>query len=116
MFRKKKIILSYDYELFFGDQSGTVEKTLIEPTDKMMAAMESVGARGNFFIDYLMFKYLEQNQDERSIHDLDLLKNQVRDMVKRGHRIELHLHPHWVDAKYNGDGTWDYSDYTHYYR
>ena len=114
MFRKKKIILSYDYELFFGDQSGTVEKTLIEPTDKMMAAMESVGARGNFFIDYLMFKYLEQNQDERSIHDLDLLKNQVRDMVKRGHRIELHLHPHWVDAKYNGDGTWDYSDYTHY--
>ena len=97
MFRKKKIILSYDYELFFGDQSGTVEKTLIEPTDKMMAAMESVGARGNFFIDYLMFKYLEQNQDERSIHDLDLLKNQVRNMVKRGHRIELHLHPHWVN-------------------
>lgn len=97
MFRKKKIILSYDYELFFGDQSGTVEKTLIEPTDKMMAAMESVRARGNFFIDYLMFKYLEQNQDERSIHDLNLLKNQVKDMVKRGHRIELHLHPHWVN-------------------
>lgn len=34
--------------------------------------------------------------------------------MKRGHRIELHLHPHWVNAKYNGDGTWDYSDYTHY--
>lgn len=42
------------------------------------------------------------------------MKEQVKDMVRRGHRIELHLHPHWIDAKYNGDGTWDYTDYTHY--
>jgi hypothetical protein len=91
-----------------------VQKTLIEPTYRIMEAMEEVGARGNFFIDYLMFKYLGMNNDERSQKDLALLKDQVKEMVRRGHRIELHLHPHWVDAKYNGDGTWDYSDYTHY--
>ena len=112
--KRKKIILSYDYELFFGDKSGTVQKTLIEPTNRMMDAMEEVEARGNFFIDYLMFKYIGKNHDERSQKDLLLLREQVKDMVRRGHRIELHLHPHWVDAKYNGDGTWDYSDYTHY--
>lgn len=33
---------------------------------------------------------------------------------KRGHRIELHIHPHWVNAVYNGDGTWNYDDYSHY--
>lgn len=110
----KNIILSFDYELFFGDKSGTIEKTLIEPTNQLMEAMEKVGARGNFFVDYLMFKYLEQNEDQRSADDLALLKKQVKDMVRRGHRVELHLHPHWVDAKYNGDGTWDYSDYSHY--
>ncbi len=35
-------------------------------------------------------------------------------MVKRGHRVELHIHTHWIDAKYNGDGTWNFKDFTHY--
>ena len=112
--KKKKIILSYDYELFFGIKSGTVQKSLIAPTNMLLDCMDSLGAKGNFFVDYLMFERLEQLSDERALSDLKLLKDQVRDMVRRGHRIELHLHPHWIDAKYNGDGTWDYSDYTHY--
>ena len=111
---KKTVILSYDYELFFGERSGTVLKSLIEPTYKIMDAMESVGFRGNFFIDVLMIKYLRRNKDERSVSDLKLIEDQIRDMVRRGHRIELHLHPHWVDASYNGDGTWDFSDFHHY--
>ena len=112
--KKKKVIFSFDYELFFGVKSGTVQKTLIEPTNMLLDRMESVEARGNFFLDYLMFERLEQLDDERAKSDLKLLKDQVRDMVRRGHRIELHLHPHWIDAKYNGDGTWDYTNYTHY--
>lgn len=112
--KKKKVIFSYDYELFFGIMSGTVQKTLIEPTNLLLDCMESVSARGNFFIDYLMFECLEKLSDERAKSDLKLMKEQVKDMVRRGHRIELHLHPHWIDAKYNGDGTWDYTDYTHY--
>ena len=111
----KKIILSFDYELFFGDRSGTVKKTLIEPTDLLMDALEKNGLRGNFFIDYLMFRALEKDiDDERVASDLTLLKQQVRDMVRRGHRIELHLHPHWIDARYNGDGTWNFENFTHY--
>lgn len=111
---KKKVILSFDYELFFGERSGTVLKSLIEPTNILLDTMESVGFRGNFFIDVLMIKYLRQNKDERSIRDLKLIEAQICDMVRRGHRIELHLHPHWVDAKYNGDGTWDFGDFHHY--
>lgn len=112
--KKKKIILSYDYELFFGDRSGTVQKSIIEPTNKLMDVMEQNGFRGNFFVDYLMFRELEKLSDERAVADLKMLKEQIKDMVKRGHRIELHLHPHWVDAKYNGDGTWNFADFTHY--
>lgn len=111
---RKRIILSYDYELFFGNRSGTVVRTLVEPTNLLMDAMERYGLRGNFFIDYLMFKQLETVQGRQAETDLQMLKEQVRDMVRRGHRIELHLHPHWIDAKYNGDGTWDFSDYRHY--
>ena len=110
----KKIILSYDYELFFGDKSGTVLKSLIEPTNALMKQMEIVGFRGNFFVDWLMIKYLREETDDRCKSDLILVEDQIRDMVRRGHRVELHIHPHWIDAKYNGDGTWNFKDFTHY--
>lgn len=111
---KKNIILSYDYELFFGDRSGTVLKTLIEPTNLLLDQFEKSNLRATFFIDYLMIKHLNQNTDKQSLLDLNLIENQIKDIIKRGHRIELHIHPHWVNAKYNGDGTWDYSDFSHY--
>lgn len=114
MYKKKKVILSFDYELFFGDRSGTVLKTLIEPTNAILDAMDSVGFKGNFFVDWQMLKYLKEVNTERTLSDYHLIKEQLKDMIQRGHRIELHIHPHWVDAKYNGDGTWDYSDFHHY--
>ena len=114
MFQKKKIILSYDYELFFGDRSGTVVKSLIEPTNLLLNAMDSVGFKGNFFVDWQMLKYLKEANTERTLADYQLIVDQLKDMVCRGHRIELHIHPHWVDAKYNGDGTWDFFEFRHY--
>lgn len=112
--KTKKIVLSFDYELFFGVKSGTILKTLIEPTNLLLDCMDSVGVKGNFFIDYLMFAKMEELDDEKAKYDLTLIKEQVKDMVRRGHRIEFHLHPHWIDAKYNGDGTWDFDNFTHY--
>ena len=106
--------MSFDYELFFGSNSGTVLKTLIEPTNTLLSVLERHGFRGNFFIDYLMFRELEKQSGEKAQSDLKMLKDQICDMVRRGHRIELHLHPHWIDAKYNGDGTWNFDDFTHY--
>ena len=111
---RKKIILSYDYELFFGDMSGTVQKSIIEPTYKILNALESVGLKGSFFVDWQMLKYLREANTERTKEDLKLITEQLHDIVYRGHRIELHIHPHWVDAKYNGDGTWNFSDFSHY--
>ena len=112
--KKKKIILSYDYELFFGDRSGTVQKSLIEPTNQLLDVMDSVGFKGNFFVDWQMIKYLSLEKDERCQQDHFAIVNQLKDMVRRGHRIELHIHPHWVDAKYNGDGTWNFDEFRHY--
>lgn len=110
----KKIILSFDYELFFGLKSGTVQKTLIEPTCEMLDALDSIHAKATFFVDYLMLKYLRKENAKRTIADLQSIESQLKDIISRGHRIELHIHSHWVDAKYNGDGTWDFSDYAHY--
>lgn len=110
--KKKKIILSFDYELFFGDEPGTVQKSLLEPTASLMEAMEYAGAKATFFVDYLMLKYMLQ-ESESTKREAEMIISQLKDMVRRGHRIELHLHPHWVDAKYR-EGKWDFSDFSHY--
>ena len=111
---KKYIIFSYDYELFFGKKSGTVLETLIKPTNLLLDGMDKYGFKGNFFVDWQMLKYLKQEGSKRTLSDYNLIVSQLRAIIKRGHRIELHIHPHWVDAKYNGDGTWDFSNYYHY--
>ena len=108
----KKIIMTFDYELFFGDQSGTVKKSIIEPTNQILDALDSIGAKAVFFIDYLMLKYMN-NENARTKQEAVIIVEQLKDIVRRGHRIELHIHPHWVDAKYN-DGYWDFSDFSHY--
>lgn len=110
----KRLIITYDYELFFGIKSGTIQKSLIEPTNYILSDLEKYGFRGTFFVDYLMLKCLKNTEDQQAHDDLILIENQLKEIIKRGHRIELHIHPHWVDAKYNGDGTWDYTNYSHY--
>ena len=108
----KRVIISFDYELFFGDEPGTVQKSLLEPTSMLMDALEYAGAKATFFVDYLMLKYMLQENDTTK-KEAALIIEQLKEMVCRGHRIELHLHPHWVDAKYI-DGKWDFSDFSHY--
>lgn len=110
----KRIILSFDYELFFGDVSGTVQKTLIEPTNILLDSMDAVGFKGSFFVDWLMLKYINLEDDIHCKNDYLLIINQLKDIIRRGHRIELHIHPHWIDAKYKGDGFWDFSDFRNY--
>ena len=108
----KRVIISFDYELFFGDEPGTVQKSLLEPTAKLMDAMEYAGAKATFFVDYLMLKYMLIENDITKA-EAQLIIEQLKEMLRRGHRIELHLHPHWVDAKYI-NGKWDFTDFTHY--
>lgn len=109
-----KAIFSFDYELFFGSNSGTVQKSIIEPTNILLDCLENNGLRGSFFIDYMMFKTFEKTNDVIVSSDLVSIKSQICDIVRRGHRIELHIHPHWIDAKYNGDGTWNFDEFKNY--
>lgn len=107
-----KIIISFDYELFFGDESGTVQKSILEPTDQILDALDAASGKATFFVDYLMLKFMD-SENERTKSESNLIKEQLKDIVRRGHRIELHIHPHWVDAKYI-NGKWDFSDFSHY--
>lgn len=79
----KRAILSFDYELFFGDKSGTVQRTLIEPTNIMLNVLDEVGAQATFFVDYLMLKFLEKENCKRTLADLKAIEEQLMDIVRR---------------------------------
>ena len=107
---KTTLLLTYDYELFLG-RSGTVEKCLIEPTNELRKVMKAHDAHGTFFVDTV---YLLRVRKE-SKSDYEKVERQLLDLVNDGHRVELHLHPHWVDAKYKSEkGQWFFDNFRYY--
>lgn len=107
---KTTLLLTYDYELFLG-RSGTVEKCLIEPTNELRKVMRAHNAHGTFFVDTI---YLLRVRKE-SKSDYEKVERQLLDLVNDGHRVEVHLHPHWVDAKYESEkGQWFFDNFRYY--
>ena len=51
------LFLTYDYELFFGAPTGTVEKCIIEPTNLLREIANRTGVKMVFFIDAFFFKW-----------------------------------------------------------
>ena len=107
---KSTLLMTYDYELYLG-RSGHVDNCLIAPTKEIVKVMDKHNAKGTFFVDtvYLLLA------KEQCPSDYEKVVNQLRWLVSEGHRIELHLHPHWVDANYNvSDAQWYFDNYRYY--
>lgn len=102
------ILISLDYEVFFGRRSGSVSRTIIEPTEALRRIAERRGAKLCLFVDAGFLWRLEKHAGESAQlrRDLDAIRRQLTEMVEAGHEIQLHIHPHWEDSPWSGDG-WD---------
>jgi hypothetical protein len=103
MTEKKLLLITFDYELFLGERSGSVQDCLISPTNKLMKILEKQNLKSYFFIDtaYLI-RLKEAARDHPSAReDLESITAQLVQMVKYGHEIHPHIHPHWKDAVYD---------------
>jgi hypothetical protein len=105
---KKKILLTFDYELFFGSKSGTPDECILVPTNKLLTIFREHNIKGTFFIDVLY--YMRLLESDATISDALKIKDQLQAIVAQGSRIELHLHPHWLEAKYV-HGEWQFPTY-----
>ncbi len=104
----KKILLTYDYELFLGKDSGDLYSTLINPTTKILDTLSKHNAKGLFFIDTTFLMAIKESEC------FSVVKEQIQCIVKLGHDIGLHLHPHWQDAKLTTECRWKFDDYRHF--
>lgn len=102
-----QIYLSFDYELFFGSYSGTVQKCIIEPTELLQKLALKHHIPFIFFVDagYLL-RLKHYSQFKECSSDLESISRQLKQLVEQGHQIGLHVHPHWEDCEYV-NGKWE---------
>ena len=98
------LILGLDYELFLGARPGTVERCLLEPTDMIAGVMEKHGLRCTLFVDATFLLQLQKlaGRYAKCAADLAIVEAQLRRLVKNGHDVQLHVHPHWEDCTFDG--------------
>jgi hypothetical protein len=113
---KKDIIITFDYELFLGSRSGTVENCILIPTQKLLGIFERNGVtRAIFFVDTTYLLRLRQNTAEACQKDFARIAEQIRAIVRAGHYVFPHLHTHWLDAIYLPEiNQWDLSETRRY--
>ena len=105
-----KIILSFDYEIYF-DGSNRLD-ALIFNTNKILRNAKETKSKLVFFIDIFYLIKLEENG---LIEHFSKLKSQISEMILKGHEIQYHLHPHWINAQYNKENDhwkYDQSEYS----
>jgi len=115
--KKRNILLTFDYELFLGKRSGSIDRCVIEPTGKIIKVLNQYKAKAIFFVDTAWLVRLKEItiNNSKAKEDYDRVVTQLHQLVKDGHYIFNHLHPHWIDAKYiEKINQWDLSDSSRY--
>ena len=99
-----KFILSLDYELFFGANTGTVGNCLLEPTNAIVDVVERRDAKVVLFVDAgFLVRLCEQATHYSELQrDYDSIRRQLSEIGARGHDIQLHVHSHWEDSYFDG--------------
>lgn len=96
--------MTYDYELFFGNPTGTVEHCIIEPTNRLREIAKKTKVALVFFIDVGYLKKMNEFIHFPKVkHEYELVTNQIKTLVKEGHDCQLHIHPHWEDTIHDGE-------------
>ena len=108
-----QLLLTFDYELFLGGKSGTVNNCLIKPTDLILKLLKKNNLSSIFFVDTIYLYRLKEiaQLNITARNDFDLIINQLRQVIDSKGYVFHHLHPHWLDAVYNYENNeWDLSD------
>lgn len=113
---KKHLILTFDHELFLGEQSGTAKSCMIDPVNEILDVVKPFGVQKLiFFVDTTYLQKLRENSDHSHFRqDYADLRNQIKHLLKAGHYIYPHIHPHWAEARILENGQWQLNDLTHY--
>lgn len=97
------IILTMDYEIF-GDGAGDVKKHIIKPAYKILKICDKYSVPLTIMFEVNEYQKFIEYESEL-VNDLGYspaqeMKKQILKAYYRGHDVQLHIHPQWVDAEY----------------
>lgn len=98
------IALTFDYELFFGENFGSYDEILFNPTTQLMDLLDKYNTKATFFVDVLSV-YMQEKYGNKD-YCINFIE-QIQDMVLRGHDVQLHIHSNWLKSKFV-DGKWNF--------
>jgi hypothetical protein len=99
-----KVYFTFDYELFLGANTGSVENCLLKPTQALMDIARRHKCQFTFFVDcgYLCKLKKGAATSPALAKDWEFVTQQLRELHQEGHSLQLHIHPHWEDSFYDG--------------
>ena len=102
-----RLLITLDYELFFGRHVGTVEHCMLRPLEALKAVVDPHAVKLTLFVDagYLVRLAAQAEAEPVLMDDYRRIGAQLRELVDHGHDVQLHIHPHWEDSVYV-DGSW----------
>jgi len=108
------LILSLDYELYFGARHGSPQRCLIEPCRALLKVTDRVAGKLAFFVDAGYLCKLEEcgRRLQAVRREADEVFRHLDALARAGHELHLHIHPHWEDTRRGADG-WEF-DLTRY--
>ena len=103
-----QLVLSLDYELF-GNGSGDVRRDMIEPTRRLLSLCDRHGAKLSIFLEVGEYWAMKEAEAAGSLRlgysPTREIERQLQEAVRRGHDVQLHLHPWWIGASFE-NGRW----------
>lgn len=106
---KKNAIVTFDYEVFLGRNTGSIENSVLKPTESILQILRQNNSRAIFFVDATWLLFLKKN----SSSDFKKISEQLIEIVKTGSSVELHLHPQWLNAS-EENGIISFESLVHY--
>ena len=102
------LLLTADYEIF-GNGTGDVRCCLINPTEHLLNLCDKYGARLTLFFEVCEYWAFQRAEAEGKLDGLCRpsveMEFQSKKALKRGHDVQLHIHPQWLGAAME-DGYW----------
>ncbi|MDH3889667.1 MAG: hypothetical protein OEV49_01170 [candidate division Zixibacteria bacterium] len=98
--RPINLLITADYELFLGRNFFGHDEVLFGPAEQLMARCEGLGVGVTFFADVCsVWAHRRFGLSDYA----DQFETQMQEAVKRGHDVQLHLHPHWLNSTWCED-------------
>lgn len=103
--KKTNIFITLDYELFMSNITGSVMNCMIKPLDRLIEMLDKYNIKTTIFVDAAYLLRLSELKDKYPDlqQDYVLITNQLKKISKLGHDIQLHIHPQWLNAKYENN-------------